>query len=146
MTRMLWRLGFGFVLFLAFAASFQGEQPASQPVTIESYYKLVPGGTSEWLALYKKNHHPFLKELMKEGLIKSEKLCTRRFHAESPAWDYKVVLIWRDWAALEEAHQRESEVLKSLYPNQEDHDRQEKRRWELTVSHWDDVLIEVPLD
>ena len=27
-----------------------------------------------------------------------------------------------------------------------DGDRQEKRRWELTVAHWDDVLNEVPLD
>jgi hypothetical protein len=143
---MILRLGFGVVLFLAFAASFHGEQLASQPVTIEYYYKLVPGGASEWLALYKKNHNPLLKELMKEGLLKSEKLYTRRFHAESPAWDYKIVMIWRDWAALEEAHQREPQVLKSLYADQEDHGRQEKRRWELTTSHWDDVLDEVPLD
>ena len=28
----------------------------------------------------------------------------------------------------------------------DDHDRQEKRRWEITVEHWDDVLREVPLD
>ena len=55
-------------------------------------------------------------------------------------------MIWRDWAALEEAHQREPQVLKSLYADQEDHGRQEKRRWELTTSHWDDVLDEVPLD
>ena len=146
MTRMLQLLGFGVVLLLASAASSAGEQPASPPVTIESYYKLVPGGTSEWLALYKKNHNPFLKQLMKEGLIKSEKLYTRRFHAEIPAWDYKIVMVWRDWAALEEAGKREPEVLKSLFPDQEDHSRQEKRRWELTVSHWDDVLGEVPLD
>jgi len=25
-------------------------------------------------------------------------------------------MIWRDWAALEEAHIREPEILKSLYP------------------------------
>jgi len=83
---------------------------------------------------------------MKEGLLKSEKLYTRRFHAESPAWDYKIVMIWRDWAALEEARNREPEILKSLYPNKEEHDQQEKRRWELTASHWDDVLSEVSLD
>jgi len=130
----------------AFVASASAGPLMPQPVTIEYYYKLVPGGTSEWLALYKKNHNPLLKELMKEGLLKSEKLYTRRFHAESPSWDYKIVMVWRDWAALEEAHDREPEILKTLYPNKEDHDQQEKRRWELTVSHWDDVLDEVPLD
>jgi hypothetical protein len=130
----------------ALAVSAGAGQSTAQPVTIEYYYRLAPGGSSEWLALYKKNHNPLLKQLMKEGLLKSEKLYTRRFHAESPAWDYKIVMIWRDWAALEEARNREPEILKSLYPNKEDHDQQEKRRWELTVSHWDDVLSEVSLD
>jgi hypothetical protein len=131
---------------LALGAFARGGQSTEPPVTIEYYYRLAPGGSSEWLALYKKNHNPLLKELVKEGLLKSEKLYTRRFHAESPAWDYKIVMIWRDWAALEEARSREPEILKSLYPNKEDHDKQEKRRWELTVSHWDDVLSEVSLD
>ncbi len=125
--------------------------PVGTPVTIEYYYKLVPGamtpgGSGEWLTLYRKNHNPILKELMKEGLILSEKAYERRFHAQSPAWDIKIVMVWRDWAALEEAQAREPEIIGSLYPNKTEHDRQEKRRWELTESHWDDVLKDVPLD
>ena len=129
-----------------------GVQPAAGPaVTIEYYYKIVPGGMvpggpSEWLTLYLKNHHPILRQLGKQGLILSEKLYERRFHAESPAWDYKVVMVWRDWAALQQAQVREPEIIRSLYPNKADHDREEKRRWELTEHHWDDVLKEVPLD
>ena len=118
----------------------------SKPLVIEYYYKLLPGAAAEWLALYKKIHNPILQKLIKEGILKSEKLYERRFHAETPAWDYKVVMVWRDWAALEEAHQRDPQIKRELYPNREDHDRQEKRRWELTVAHWDDVLNEVPLD
>ncbi len=146
MTRIFRILILAVVLLFPLAASAGADQPAGQPVTVEYYYRLVPGGASEWLGLYKKNHNPLLKELMKEGLLKSEKLYMRRFHAESPAWDYKIVMTWRNWAALDEAHDREPEILKSLYPNKEDHDQQEKRRWELTASHWDDVLDEVPLD
>ncbi len=115
-------------------------------ITIEYYYKLVPGGTAEWLALYKMNHNPILKELMKEGLLKSEKLYERRFHAETPAWDFKIVMVWRDWMALEEAHPREQEIIRALYPDKAAHTQQEKRRWELTVAHWDDVLREVSLE
>jgi len=145
-NRMLQLLSLVVTPLFALAVPTGAEQPAGLPVTVEYYYKLLPGGTSEWLALYKKNHNPILQQLMKEGLLKSEKLYERRFHAASPAWDYKVVMVWRDWAALEQAHNREPEIIRSLYPNKEEHEQQEKRRWELTVSHWDDVLNEVPLD
>jgi hypothetical protein len=140
------------LICVAIAASATGaESGPGGAVTIEYYYKLVPGGMipggpSEWLSLYLKNHHPILQQLRKEGLILSEKLYERRFHAESPAWDYKVVMVWRDWAALQEASGREPEIIRSLYPDKAGHDREEKRRWELTERHWDDVLKEVPLE
>jgi len=127
------------------------EQPKATSVTIEYYYKIVPGGMmpggpSEWLTLYLKNHHPILLQLRKEGLILSEKLYERRFHAESPAWDYKVVMVWRDWNAIQEASAREPEIISALYPDKAAHDREEKRRWELTEKHWDDVLKEVAME
>ena len=139
---------FGLGAFIAppEAGQAAGGKAESKPITIEYYYKLVPGGAAEWLALYRKNHHPILKELVKDGLILSEKLYERRFHAISPPWDYKVVMVWRDWTALQEARPREDAVTPVLYPNREEHAREEKRRWELTVEHWDDVLKEVPLD
>ena len=115
-------------------------------LVIEYYYKVAPGAGAEWLALYKKNHNPVLKQLMKEGILQSEKLYERRFHAETPAWDFKIVMVWRDWAALEEAHYRDPQIKRELYPDQEELARQEKRRWELITGHWDDVLKEVSLD
>ena len=135
----------------AFAAAWGAEGTAGAPVTVEYYYKIVPGGMmpggpSEWLSLYLRNHHPILRQLKKDGLILSERVYERRFHAESPAWDYKVVMVWRDWAALDEAGKREPEIIRSLFPDKAAHDREEKRRWELTEKHWDDVLKEVPLE
>lgn len=118
----------------------------SRPVVIEYYYKLLPGASPEWLALYKKNHNPVLKQLMKEGILLSEKLYERKFHAETPAWDFKIVMVWRDWVALEDAHYRDPQIKREIYPDQEELARLEKRRWELTTGHWDDVLKEVPLD
>lgn len=61
---------------------------AGAPVTVEYYYKIVPGGMvpggpSEWLSLYLKNHHPILQQQKKEGLILSEKICERRFHGRA---------------------------------------------------------------
>ena len=140
------------VLGLGALVAAQGaDQPGGGPVTIEYYYKIapggmMPGGPSEWLSLYLKNHHPILAQLKKDGFILSEKIYERRFHAESPAWDYKVVMVWRDWAAIQEAGTREPEIIRSLYPDKAAHDREEKRRWELTEKHWDDVLKEVPIE
>jgi len=147
MNRKLKFLGLLLGLMLAtLTAALGADTPASEPVTVEYYYKLAPGAAKEWLALYKKNHNPVLREHMKSGLLLSEKLYERRFHAAMPAWDYKIVMVWRDWAALEQAHQREPETLRALYPNTAEHEAQEKQRWEITESHWDDVLGDVPLD
>lgn len=134
----------------AFASARAVAGAGGAPVTVEYYYKIVPGGMvpggpSEWLSLYLKNHNPILQQQKKEGLILSEKIYERRFHAESPAWDYKVVIVWRDWAALDESGAREPEIIRSLFPDKAAHDREEKRRWELTEKHWDDVLKEVPV-
>lgn len=144
--RIIRWLGMGVVILATLTPTLGTDTPASGPVTIEYYYKLAPGANKEWLALYKKNHNPILKQLMKEGLLRSETLYERRYHAAAPAWDYKITMVWRDWAALEQAREREPEVIRSLYPNKEDHDRQETRRWEITEQHWDDVLREVSLD
>ncbi len=115
-------------------------------MVIEYYYKVAAGAGPEWLALYKKNHNPILQQLIKEGILLSEKLCERRFHSESPAWDFKIVMVWRDWAALEDAHYRDPQIKRELYADQDELARVEKRRWELTTGHWDDVLKEIPLD
>lgn len=139
------------ILSLVGFAPKSAAQTGGTPVTIEYYYKIVPGGMmpggpSEWLSLYLKNHHPVLQQLKKEGLILSERIYERKFHAESPAWDYKVVMVWRDWMALDEADKRQPEIMRSLFPDKASHAREEKRRWELTEKHWDDVLKEVPAD
>jgi hypothetical protein len=154
MTRIVYPLSIVTVLALiseAHAGAAGLQSYGGRPVVIEYYYKIapggmMPGGPSEWLTLYLKNHHPILRQLAKEGLILSEKVYERRFHAESPAWDYKVVMVWRDWSALEESSKREPEIIRSLYPDKAAHDREEKRRWELTVAHWDDVLKEVAVE
>ena len=76
------------------------------PVTMAVYYKVPPGKRAEWLELYKKYHYPVMNHFVSDGIIKSVKIYQRRFRAESPAWDYEVVLVWRDWAAIEEGHVR----------------------------------------
>ena len=146
MNRNLKSVGMLMGMMLAAGLAARAQQASSARVTIEYYYKLKPWTAKEWLALYKKNHNPILREHMKSGLLLSEKLYERRFHAAAPAWDYKITMEWRDWAALDQARHREAEIIRELYPNTAEHEQLEKRRWEITEAHWDDVLNEVPLE
>lgn len=141
-------LGFLAAALLCAARGELRAEPETLPekVIVENYYKLIPGATEEWQTLYTANHYPILRELVKEGLLVSVKLYRRRFHAVSPAWNFKVVLVWPSWEALEKAQTREDELLQELYPNRPSHRSKEQRRWEITEIHWDDMLVNEPLE
>src|ERR1700694_3161820 len=65
-------------------------------VTNASFYRIAPGHMEEWLALYKKYHYPIMQYEIKQGLVKSETMYKRGIHELSPAWDYFVVIVYRD--------------------------------------------------
>lgn len=124
-------------LFVAAAAAQQ-----RQPV-IENYYKIAPGKNEEWLALYKKWHLPLLKELQKEGRLLSITIYQPQLHQGGPEWHYKVLLRYPSFAVLgDEEHNQQ--ILRRLFPDQEEMRRNERRRWEITERHWDDLMVEVP--
>ena len=117
--------------------------PADSPVPMAVYYRVPPGKRTEWLALYKKYHYPVMQQFVKDGLLKSVKIYQRRFRAETPAWDYEVVLIWRDWGAIEEGHVKEPGVIRAMYPDMPDYQRADQHRFELQTDVWIDILEEV---
>jgi hypothetical protein len=124
---------------LCLSAALSAQTPV-QPV-VESYYKLAPGKTDEWLALFKKWHLPILQERRKEGKIVSITIYQPRLHQGLPAWDYKVVLKYADYAAM---GLPDAAIISKLYPNEEELRRNERRRWEITEKHWDDLATETP--
>jgi hypothetical protein len=124
------------------SAAAKRSKGAQQPV-MENYYKIAPGRAEEWLALYKKWHLPYLKELQKEGRLLSITIFQPKIHQGSPEWHYKVLLRYADFANFGQ-EQRNQQILRRLFPNQEELRRNEQRRWEITERHWDDLMVEVP--
>lgn len=117
------------------------------PVTMAVYYKVPPGKRAEWLELYKKYHYPVMNHFVADGIIKSVHIYQRRFRAESPAWDYEVVLVWRDWAAIEEGHVKEPGLIETMYAgNMPAYKGADQKRFELTADVWIDILEEVNAD
>lgn len=142
------------VIFALFLIGGVGESAFSQtvgtsvvanggPVTMAVYYKVPPGKRAEWLDLYKKFHYPVMNRFVKDGIIKSIHIYQKRFRTQSPAWDYEVVLVWRDWAAIEEGHVKEPGLIGTMYPDSTAYAVADQRRFELTTDVWIDILDEV---
>lgn len=126
-----------------YAQTTEEPPPAGTPVTMAVYYKVPPGKRLEWLTLYRKYHYPVMQEFVKRGILKSVKIYQRRFRAETPAWDYEVILIWRDWSALEEGHLKEPGIIRELYPDFSEYEKADQHRFELQTDVWIDILEEV---
>ena len=114
---------------------------ALEPV-VESTYKIAGGKREEWLELYRRQHLPILQERQKQGQILDILIYGPFLHQGGPEWDFKVILRYRDFAALGDRRAQEA-IERRLYPDWETHQKAERRRWEITERHWDDILVEV---
>lgn len=131
-------------LFLAVAArplAAQGAPPqaaADQPYTMEYYYKLQWGHQQEFLQLFLKNHYPLLRKLVESGRALSVKIETPANHmTEDARWDYRVTIKFRNSGTATSANPQEEAWIKELWPDQETYRREEQRRFEILLAHWD---------
>lgn len=112
-------------------------QAAPEPFVVDYYYKVKWGFTSEFVALFRKNHYPVLKREMELGRIVSVSAVEPRYHAtEESRWDYRVTITFRSVADAFAPTLSEAEMRK-LYPDKATFDREEQRRFELLLAHWD---------
>jgi hypothetical protein len=117
---------------------------ADEPYVIEYYYKTKWGFTDEFLQLFKKNHLPVLKKQIESGRIVSVKVEKPRFHStEDGRWDFRVTITFKSAAAFH-APSEEEAIVKKLYPDQAAFKREEQRRFEILISHWDVPIVNVP--
>jgi hypothetical protein len=126
---------------IARAALAQGAPPqggADQPYTMEYYYKVQWGRQQEFLQLFLKNHYPLLKKNIESGRMVSVKIETPANHmTEESRWDYRVTIRFKNSTAATTANPDEERMIKQLWPDQETYKREEQRRFEILLSHWD---------
>lgn len=119
---------------------------SEKPYVIEYYYRTKWGYGDEFLRLYRKNHLPLLKQQMELGRILSVTADKPRFHSpEEGRWDYRVTIVWRSIHCLNDGFD-EMALARELFPDQETFRREEQRRFELLLAHWDIPIDEVELD
>jgi hypothetical protein len=111
---------------------------AGQPYTMEYYYKAQWGHQQEFLDLFLKNHYPLLKKVAESGRILSIKIEQPSNHmTEESRWDYRVTVVYRNSALATTANPDEERFIKLLWPNQATYKQEERRRFEILLSHWD---------
>lgn len=137
------------VACLLFGWSSLAQSPASkstdEPFVAEYYYKAKWGYADEFIALFKKNHFPVLKKEMESGRILSVTAVKPRYHAtEDGRWDYRVTITYKN-AMVANDSSGEEEIIKRLFPDQQTYKREEQRRFEILLAHWDLPITAVDL-
>jgi hypothetical protein len=119
----------------------QGAPPqgaANQPYTMEYYYRVHWGHQQEFLQLFLKNHYPLLQKEVEGGRILSVKIETPANHmTEDSRWDYRVTLTFRNSTLATTANPDEPALIRQLWPDQQTFAREEQRRFEILLAHWD---------
>jgi hypothetical protein len=124
----------------------QAQVPSDKPFTVEYYYKARWGYAEEFLRLFKKNHYPLLKKQVEMGRMLKVWMDTPRYHAtEDGRWDYRVTIVFKNSSAANDPFD-EDPIKKQLWPDQETYAKEEQRRFEILLSHWDLPLKTVDLD
>jgi hypothetical protein len=119
----------------------QGAPPqgaANAPYTVEYYYKTQWGHQQEFLDLFLKNHFPLLRKIQQTGRITALKIETPANHmTEDARWDYRVTITYKNSTVATTADPDEEGFIRQLYPDQETYKREEQRRFEILLAHWD---------
>jgi len=133
------------VLLFGFAGRAQApaQQAAGEPKTVWFFYTVKWGSQDEFLDLFQRNHYPILKEMEKQGLYLSVKTFVPENHGDGRAdWTFAVELVE---PATRPAAPTEAEIVARLYPDRTRLQKEEERRFELLVAHWDVPLNRIDL-
>lgn len=118
-----------------------------KPFVVEYYYKVKWGYADEFITLFKKNHYPLLKKQVELGRFLKVSATTPRYHTtEDGRWDYRVTVVFKDAATANDANFDEKALIRQLYPDQDTYKREEQRRFEILLAHWDLPVKDLDLD
>lgn len=126
-------------------SSSQAASAAETPFVVEYYYKVKWGFADEFWRLFEKNHWPLLRHQIGTGRILEVRAEKPVYHAtEDGRWDYRVTIVFRSVAAAY-ANVDTPALERQLFPDQTTYRREEQRRFELLLAHWDVPLTSIPL-
>jgi hypothetical protein len=119
-------------------------QAAGEPKVTWYFYTVKWGFQDEFLDLFQRNHYPVLKAKEKAGQYLSVRTFVPEFHGDGRAdWTFAVELVE---PPNPPARPTTDEVVAKLYPDRARFLKEEQRRFELLLAHWDSPLNRLDLD
>ena len=121
---------------LSFSALGLAASPAAaaEPYQVEWVYHVRYGHQGEWWNLFRKYQVAILDREKQLGYVTDYTIKRPGLHTSEDAhWDYRIIITYPSY----DASQHEGEVERALFPDRAALNRDEDRRWELTVNHWD---------
>ena len=105
---------------------------------VEYYYKARWGFAEEFFRLYVKNHLPILELEQRKGHLVDLVIERPRFHGtEDGRWDFRVRITYPSAREHAAGSPVTPEERRQLYPDQAAFEREEQRRFEILLAHWD---------
>jgi len=113
----------------------QAPPPSAEPGETTWYFYTVKWGyQDEFLDLFRRNHYPVLKAQQEAGVFTRVRTYVPTNHGDGRAdWTFAVELV----RAANAPQVDEAALLGKLYPDQDTFRKEEQRRFELLVAHWD---------
>src|SRR5579871_5580746 len=138
MKNLLFFLLLTIVVRPLFAQGAPSQGTPDQPYTVEYYYKVQWGHQQEFLQLFLKNHYPLLQKIVAGGRMLSVKIETPANHGtEDGRWDYRVTIRFKNSTVATTSDPDEERLIRQLWPDQQTYQREEQRRFEILLAHWD---------
>ncbi len=144
MKKILLALALSIAAQAVFAQGAPSQGAPDQPYAVEYYYKVQWGHQQEFLQLFLKNHYPLLRKIVESGRMTSVKIEQPANHmTEDARWDYRVTIRFKNSALATTANPDEERLIHQLWPDQDTYKREEQRRFEILLAHWDLPVTDV---
>lgn len=105
-----------------------------KPYKIEWVYRVRYGYQAEFWSLFQKNQLPVLDREKALGYVTDYVVYRPGLHtSEDSRWDYRVEITYADQTSSSHG----AEIEAQLFPDKALYAKEEQRRWELTLNHWD---------
>ena len=118
---------------------------ASNPVVVESYYRVKWGSEDEFKQLYNRNEAALLLEMQRRGFITNLRFDEPFTHFPGEArWTLRATVTYRDAPSAIEINgawdEAWEEVRALLRPDKKVFDAEQARRFALMEDHWDVIV------
>lgn len=122
------------------AVQAQSASAISKSYTEEWVFQVRWGHQQEWWRIFQKYQIATLDREKKLGLVKDFVVQVPGLHAsDDRRWDYRIIVTYPDYQSSRQG----DDIEKQIFPDAEARERDERRRWDLTVNHWDLPIDEI---